>query len=476
MTQGLLARTMRVLRPCNVHPAARESLLALALEGQTVRGARLVRGRGGWSSQTVGAWPVTAPAEGAATAESDPSGLGAALASAAAAAPSEALALGLPTALLLLRVLRLPSMEKDELDGAVALQMDKLSPFPGDELTVGWEALSSGSEETVVLAAAVPGHHLEAVSAALATARLRVARTDVALLGWWRALREQAGVLGSGTERQALLVAAGTEWDLLVLDAGVPVLVRGMGQPLDEADLARELTLSLLQAEMEAGARPLEEVTVVAAEPPAEALLEALRACAAPAVVRAVAPAGSAADGVGRRAVEGAGIDLTPASWRARELAAETRRRLTIGLAAAAGLWLALAATLFVAPVATQQLVQWQKDKERAILPDYRRVSDMRERINLIRRYMDRNHSLLESLRTITQQQPEGLELSSLTYRREEGCKLAGEAPDPGLIYQFKEKLQSTAPFASCRLGGVSIIAGSQKQRFEMDALFEEAP
>ena len=468
-------------------PGTSDAILALALEPARLHAVTLSHGRSGWSRSATGDWPVIIPAVAAVTAApADPAAgsapaedpalasLTEAFAAASAAGRTDAVVLGLPTSMLLLRILRLPVLAREEMEGAVALQMDKLSPFPGDELTIGWEVLAEEGDNATVFAAAAPERHMETLGTALQRAGVRLMRADVALLDAWRALREQ-GVLAAGPGRQIVLVACGVEWDLLVLDDGLPALARGLGRPVEDGDLARELTFSLFQAEMECGARPLHEILALSAEPPPAAVLGAIRA-AFPQPVRCVAPVAQAtvADGLGLRQVEGATLDLTPSAWRARERAQVVRHRLVLGLGAAAGLWVALAGMLLLGAFVTGQLTKWQRGREAEITAEYRRVYDTRERIYLIRRYMDRGRSVLEALHTITAQQPEGLELSSLTYRREEGCKLAGEAPDPALIYTFKERLQATAPFTACKLGGVSIVPGSQRQRFEMDAQFGE--
>lgn len=467
-----------------------DTVVALAIEAQRLSGVALVRGRGGWARGPAGEWPLPAAPEapaapppaaeaGAAAApapDADPSApLAEALRAASAALNARAAVLVLPTSMLLMRVLRLPKLGREELAGAVALQMDKLSPFPGDELSVGFEVLAETGDECVVFAAAAPGRRLETVERALSAADVRAIRVDAALPSWWRALRERGMAAGAG--RQAVLIARDGEWDLLVLDDGVPVLARGLGRPVEDDDLGRELTLSLLQAEMEAGPRDLAGVLVAAPSAPPMAVRRALSAAAAPVQLQlAEMPADAgAADGAARRTAEGATLDLTPVAWRTRTQAALTRRRLVAGLAAALGLWAALAALLFAGPFLTGRLVRWQKSRIESVAPAYRHVRDTRDRVLLIRRYMDRERSLLECLRTITEVQPAGVDLSSLTYSRDEGCRLSGDAPDTGPIYAFKEKLQVTAPFKSCKLGNVIADAARQKQRFEMDVRFEEA-
>ena len=475
--RGLGARLRGAWQPSafGLSPARmpNDSVMALVLDALCLYGVGMIRGRAGWSRGMTGEWPVRA-AETPSGAAPDTAAQAAAFTQARVALHADAVVLGLPTSLLLLRVLRMPPLTREELSDAILLQMDKLSPFPGDELSIGWEVLSESAEQITVFAAAAPDRHMQALDQACTTAGLRVVRVDVALLACWRMLREQ-NLLPAGEGRQAVLIAQGGEWDLLVLDRGLPVVARGFGRPVEDGDLARELTLSLFQAEMEAGALPLLEVVVVSPASPAAAVLDPIRA-AVPASVRCVtAPANAtAADGLCLRTVEGATLDLTPAAWRHREQAAIGRRRLVLGLSAAAGLWVALLAALLLGPFATDQLISLQKKRQAAIAADYQQVHDMRERVRLVRRYMDRSGSLLESLRTLCAMQPEGVELSELTYEREKSCKLKGEAAGPALVYTFKEMIETNAPFSACRLGGVSIVPGSQRHRFEMEAILGE--
>ena len=457
-----------------------DAVMALILESGRLYGAGMVRGRTEWSRGLAGEWPVQQPVEALPETSADALvvPLAASLAQARAALRADAVVLGLPTSLLLLRILRMPALTREELAEAVALQMDKLSPFPGDELSIGWEVLAEDAEQVTVFAAAAPDRHMQVLDQARTAAGLQVVRVDVALLAWWRLLRELK-LLPASEGRQAVLIAqGGGEWDLLILDRGSPVVARGLGCPVEDGDLAREVTLSLFQAEMEAGALPLQEVIVVsAAAAPTASVLGPLRA-AVPAAVHCLSiPAEvTAADGLCQRTMEGAALDLTPWAWRHREQAAISRRRLVLGLSAAAGLWMALLAALVLGPFVTDQLTQWQKRREAAIHNDYQQVDNMRKRVGLINRYKERSGSLLESLRTICAVQPDGVELGELTYEREKSCKLKGEAAMPALVYAFKEQLETNAPFRACKLGAVSIVSGSQKQRFELEAILGEAP
>ena len=464
-------------------PSARTSsdeLTALVLETLCLRGAVFTHGRSGWGRTASDNWPICVETPEASD-ESTPAGampeatdprVGAMFAARSVFAASDVI-MGLPTSLLLLRVLRMPSLAKDEMAGAVSLQMDKLSPFPGDELSVGWELLSDDGENATVIAAAVPSRHMESLDAALAASGLYAMRVDVALLGWLRLLREHK-LLGETTDRQVVLVAHGDEWDLLVLDAGRLVLARGLGQPVDDGDMVRDLSLTLFQVEAESGARPVHEIVVVSDTPPSAGMLISIRnGMAAP--LRCIAPPtdASAADGLCLRAMDGVTMDLVPSVWRDREQATMVRHRLTFGLAVAAGLWVALAATLFLGPIVADQIVRMQKRHEIAIHEEYQAVYDLRERVQLIHRYMDRDRSFLEAFRTLAAAQPPGVDLTSMIYQRDEGCKITGEALDRTAVYSMIDNLRTNRPFTSCKLGTIGpgrIRAGASA--FDMEAKF----
>lgn len=457
---------------------ALRNMTALVVGASGVRMARLDHARKTWQVSASGAWPITeAPAapvvDGELQAER-PDGLTVALqAIRQQHGPLGPIVLGLPTSRLLVKVLKLPVAARADLAGVVALQMDKLSPFAGDELTVASELLAETETELTVLAAAAPSAVFIPMEAPLVAAGATVTRVDSALLGWLRALRDPA-ILKPADGRSVLLVRSDDEWDLAIMDNGVPVFVRGLGAMATPEDLGRELTFSLLNAEIEAGSSALHEVVVVAPEQADEARDAVLRAVTG-VTVRSLAldPAPLDAVGLAWRAVDGTpGMDLTPARWRDYTAGALARRRFLTGLGVAMAIWVLLAGVLFAGPEISRHLVAWRDRQLAAIAGDYRGVANAKERVKLIRAYMDRSNSLLESLRTITSAQPQGIDLTSINYRREESVKLTGEALDPAQVYAFKDGLEKNAPFGLCTLGAVSFDGAKRKHRFEMDVRF----
>lgn len=76
--------------------------------------------------------------------------------------PKAALNLALPTSMLLLERLTLPSTDREELSGMVLLQQEKTLPYPIEEVATDFQVLRTGENESTVASLAV---HLPALTA-----------------------------------------------------------------------------------------------------------------------------------------------------------------------------------------------------------------------------------------------------------------------------------------------------------------------
>ena len=183
---------------------------ALLIERDWIHGVALDGGvREGSPSATALSWPLSvspASAEGTEAAgaaedavvgerdreEDDAPGAAraAAFRQARAALRIEAgCALALPTSDLITRVLVLPPADRESLGAIVRLQMEKIAPCAGEELSVGFEVIAQEESGVRLFAAAIPQERLDALALDLAGAGLRLTRLDAGLLGWWRQLQ-----------------------------------------------------------------------------------------------------------------------------------------------------------------------------------------------------------------------------------------------------------------------------------------------
>lgn len=462
---------------------AKSEIVALSVEGRCLRGVSYEpRGHEGWARTGGGVWPIEADAEPVSSeeggnnqpqqgtvVESDKP-LARAMSVAKNALGVHQSVIALPLSLLLARVLKMPVEVRDDLADAVALQMDKLSPFPGEELTVGYEVLSETETSLWVFAAAMPAAVFDELGSALNVAKLYVARTDVLTLGWIRSLSGPLQLTRPG--RHVLLMKSDGGWDLVVLDNGVPVVMRGLGAVADADVLTRELTLSLLCAESDAGGGAVGDVTVVSKEAPAPDLIGRLKTLLNVPVRHEAPPSeDGGVEGVAIRTGEGALLDLTPQVWRDAVKEAQIRKRVLTGVSVVMAVWAAFMGVLFAGPFVYGQMTTRIREASRMHAKAYKQVSDTRERVNLILSYTDRSCSALELLRVASGYLPQGITLTAFSYKRDDGVKITGEADMPQQVYDFKNAVTEDPLFESVSLMGPSASRG--KNKFDVDAKFK---
>lgn len=452
--------------------------ITLALEQQCVRGGKFApAGREGINRSDSGEWPIEEVLlegdEVVEPGEPEVQPLTVALQAAEDELAERECVLALPLSKVLVRIQKMPLEVRDDLQEVMELQMDKLSPFPGEELAVGYEVLSESESDLWVCAAALPAQVFEEIGGSVEGAKLHVVRSDLSALGWLRSLYGPLKLMRSG--RRVLLLNLGDGWDLLVVDGGTPVLARGLGFLSDSGDLVRELTLSLLNVELEAGPGAVVEAIVVSSEAPSDEIVDRLGELLGVEVQHVVPPdVAGGVEGVARRTVEGATLDLTPQSWRDVARESRTRKRVVIGVGIAAAIWAVLVATLYMGPFVYQKLTARTRRALALHAAAHKRVSDTRERVNLIMAYTDRTRSALELLRLTSANLPMGVELLGFTYRRDDGVRISGEADSPTLVYELKNLLdREDEIFESVTLIGVS--ASRSRHKFDIDAKFREA-
>ena len=460
---------------------AKSEVIALLAESKCLRGVRFApRGRDGWTRTGGGVWPIEVPQDAAEAAEGgeqqqatvveSDKPVARAVRAAKGALGARQVVIALPLSRLLVRVLKMPTEVREDMASAVALQMDKLSPFPGEELSVGYEILSETETSLWVFAAAMPAAVFEELGSALHQAKLQVVRTDVSALGWFRSLCGPCQLTRPG--RRVLLMDPDDGWDLLVLDHGVPVLARALGLVTDADMLVREMTLSLLNAELEAGQSPVMDVLVVSKNPPPAEMVQGLERLVGVPVRHMVPPSeDGGVEGVAVRTGEGASLDLTPQVWRDAVKEAHIRKRVLTGVAAAMTVWALFMGVLFSGPVVYKQMTLRVRTASKTHAKAFKQVSDTRKRVNLILSYMDRSYSPLEMLRTASGYLPQGITLTGFNFRREDGVKIMGEADVPTLVYDFKDAVTKDPLFESVSLTGPSASKG--KHKFDIDAKFK---
>ncbi len=373
--------------------------------------------------------------------------------------------------------LTLPVEAEETLADAVRLEAEAIMPFEEGAYTFSFELLRKRPEGLDVLVAGAAdetlahcGHDALRDAGLLGTVRL-----DLSALGWARGILARRPDVAQGV-RPVLLRAPGEQL-LLVLSDGVPVAVRGFAPEAPDATLAREATLALIQLGMdgeagalgrglclaadEAGAAPLREALgeEVAFEPigDAEALLQ---------------------QGLRLRAEEGAPFDLTPQAWRDEAKAARQKRLLILGGSALGVAWLLCALALFLLPRIYGKLAADVGAELAAQHGAYLEVLELRDRVELIRRYEDHSRSALEMLRLLCACKAPNVVFLSFTYNRDAAVRVTGLADDTADVYGLKDALEKdVGPEGEKRIAAVTINrltqdAKTRRQRFDIEIAF----
>ena len=377
--------------------------------------------------------------------------------------------LALPLSRLIVKMVRVPEEGRDDPAAYATPILQAMSPYPDEPLTVSYETVRETERGLVVLAAALPESATDDIAEALDAAKLNVTRVDALAIGTLRGAWGALSVGGDTSARRLILISSVDCISIVVLDGDAPSAIRAVS---GESDLRREVMLSLLEAEDFGGARPLKETVVIGDV--AMASIETF------APVRRIEVGEDAAlVGVAERSLDEATLNALPQSWR--EVLDETRfkAKLTRNLAVFGGIWAIIMLVLFGVPVAYGFLTDYQRDLCKEHARQYRAVATMRDKVKLVQKYSDHARGALEIMKAVSDRLPQGITLTSWTFKRDEGVKVSGEADEAEQVYRFKDNMAEAGTegddgepvFSSVILNGPSAGRGG-KQKFDLECSY----
>ena len=384
--------------------------------------------------------------------------------------------LALPLNRLLVKMVRVP---QDEDPVAFSEPILKgLSPFPDDALTVSCETVRDDEKGRVVIAAALPESAADDIGEALDAEKLSVVRIDSLALGQLRGIWN---TLGESSARRLILLDSPDCLSCIVLDGDQPSAIRAI---TDRANLWREVTLSLLEAEDFGGVRKIDEIVVVEndkSDAGGESDESAFNVLAAFAPIRRITVGADAAlVGIAERAADEGGLNALPESWR--ELLEETRfkAKLIRYLAVAGGIWLLIMAVLLGVPTVYGFMTDHQKSLSKQHQRQYAAVKEMKAKVDLIHKYSDHARGALEIMKALSDRLPEGVTLSGWNYNREDGVRVSGDAETAEAVYKFKDEMDALVDgedgegeriFGTVDLNGPNASKGGH--RFDLDCQYQ---
>jgi hypothetical protein len=247
---------------------------------------------------------------------------------------------------------------------------------------------------------------------------------------------------------------------MIVTDNGVPVCFRslelfhdfGSDSVMDE--IAEEIRYTLLALEAEYGRGEPCGVTVWSDSEFPPRLLELLKKqCGGSVTQHKLTSIPPLSEGLALRTAGSRPhhVELVPREW----IDLQRRKRLikvaSVTSIALLGIWLAtvaIAGTVFAIQKAAYNRVA--KEAARYEGPANAAKAAHSEMLSL-EQYSDRSRSALECLLEISADLPEGVEISSFTYKKGDAVNLRGNSTRPETVYQFFQKLGTAEIFAGIK-------------------------
>ncbi len=354
----------------------------------------------------------------------------------------------LPSSKLLMRVLELPSSDPEELDGMVELQMDQISPFPADQLTLSYELLNETENHSRVLAVAAPRNSVDELGELFKSKNVYIRSLDAEILAWWSLLSANGKVPTEG--RIILVLEEHTEFSMIVVDDGIPVCFRSLELFHDFSDesvlheIVEEMKYTLLSLETEYGHRAECAIEFWSETEIPQPLLTLLgKECAGNINVHDLGTLPSMAGGLALRSAEREvhHVELVPREWIELQRKKRFMQVATIASIAVLSIWLGII-SVTVAIFAFQKASFNKLKAEAAQYSEPARAAQAaREEMVSLEKYSDRSRSALECLRGITQTLPNFVKITSFTYTKRKAIRLSGTGDSSDLIYDYFQKL-----------------------------------
>ncbi len=384
------------------------------------------------------------------------------------------MAVSLPSDQVLLRVLDLPTTDPAEIAGMVSLQIDKVSPFPIENMVMAHEVLARQESGVVVAGIAVQRSVVENLAKLLKSADIVPLRVDVTSLVWWRFIKKSGSLAESG--RQVFIIFRDMASEFIVVRDGVPLLFRAFARQDDQSDaqfmveICDELGYTLMSLELEQGAFSDFSISIWHSGLLDEDVLERPKELSNGNLeMTAMDVMPGLAEGIAARATQDDAIDLTPSDLIAERVKRGFRKKLAIALGGVAGVWLLALVVLFGGVQVQKMRLSSVKKELEKIQPASMEVRELRRKVSTINLYVDRSRSALECVREISLKQPQGVDLTMLNYRKGASLKVSGEAGNVHLIYAFKKNMDTSKLFESIVLDGPQRVKG--REVFEIEAV-----
>ena len=362
----------------------------------------------------------------------------------------------LRTAELLMRTMEFPTTDPSEIADMVGFQVDKISPFPTDQLAISHEIVEQTEDTALVLMVAAKRSVIDDIGDEFKNHGVVIHSIDVRVLGWLQLLRDQDKISEESCE--IYIINDGIELALVVLENGCPIAFRTLHAELDDMNVVEELTyeigytLTMLDSE-HALPDPSSIQFWSFNTVPASLRTKLAEKTGLTVDHHDLAELPPLSEGIIRRTLAPQQqVELIPREWVELQQRRELRKKFTLLSGAVSAAWLSILLIFFV--IYKTRDIKLNNTQERAdeIAPAAKIALENRQKLKTLKVYTDRSDSSLECLREITALLPDGdIEFVSYNYKKDKGITLRGTAENDDLVYDFFGKLTASTLFSELK-------------------------
>jgi hypothetical protein len=353
---------------------------------------------------------------------------------------------------LLMQTTDLPTTEALEIANMVGFQIDKISPFPSDQLAVSHEVLQQAEGSSLVLMAAAKRSCIDAIGDTFETKGMRVHSIDARVLGWLQLLADAGHVPATGCE--IFIIDDNIDFTLTMLCNGVPLALRSLHTQREDSDIAEDLayeigyTRATLDTER---AMPLPQAirfwSISGLPTPLRTKLT--EKTGLPLHIHDLGTLPPLSEGIVRRSQKaGSHIELIPREWIEHENRKQLFRKTIRAASVVVAVWLAVMLAFFIVYKTRDIQLNNVKNRADAIAPAAKQALENRKKLRALKAYTDRSNSALECLREVTRLLPPAdIDFASYNYNKEKGISLRGSAESDDTVYDFFTALTTSELF-----------------------------
>ncbi len=388
---------------------------------------------------------------------------------------SDVIIASLPANEVLLHVFNFPTIDPDEIEGMVELQIDKISPYPLAQIVVSHEILAQNETHTLVLVAGARRELIEEKGAFFKDLGLTLSSLDINLICRWNQLLSANKV--SADYSDIFLIIENNEAGLIITKNGEPILFKSLFIDELSSDLFEEINYSLATLEQ---AFQIEEASVINVWKDDFSVFnfKDLNTNGEFSVaLNSLHDLPKLSDGLVRRYQNRNKLELIPKEWIESAKSKALMRSLYKFGAIAFAAWLSIGVIFFMAVGIHSHQVKKLRAVAENLSGPAKEVQETSRKVSALSGYTDQSNSALETLREICAILPKGIELSSFSFKKGEAATLRGEAVSDEAIYSFFDILAKSEFFKEVKDQRVTMAnhKGKRISQFSLTAVLEGA-